>query len=320
MSNKIVVVHKCLDPDSRVAIEKAAAKYGCSVEFYVTEEEAIPHLADADILYGQGNALLAAAPNLKWFCSLSAGVEGYLAPGVIDPEKTLLSSSSGAYGVTISEHIVMVTLMLLRQQMAYNEIIRGRKWVRSLPVRSIRDSRIVILGTGDLGREAARRFTSFNPASVTGVSRSGRSSEKAFDKVLPVSQLDEILPETDILVLCLPRTKETDDLLCGKLSLLPSHAILVNVGRGNVLDEDELMGLLKEGKLGGAALDVFRQEPLPVDSPLFDCPNLLITPHVAGDMSLGYTVRRGVELFLEDLDNYFAGKPLGRQVSWENGY
>ena len=320
MSNKIVVVHKCLDSSSREAIEKAAVKYGCSVEFYVTEEEALPHLADADIIYGQGNALIAAAPNLKWFCSLTAGMEGYLTPGVVDPEKTLLSSSSGSYGVTISEHIIMVTLMLLRQQISYSEIVRSHTWVRDLPIRSIRDSRIVILGTGDLGSQAAERFTSFNPASITGVSRSGRSSEKAFDKVLPIGQLDEILPETDILVLCLPRTAETDDLLKGKLSLLPSHAILVNVGRGNILDEDELMKLLKEEKLGGAALDVFRQEPLPADSPLYNCPNLLITPHIAGNMTLDYTIRRNVELFLEDLDNYFAGKPLARQISWENGY
>ena len=92
------------------------------------------------------------------------------------------------------------------------------------------------------------------------------------------------------------------------------------MGRGNILDEDELMKLLKEEKLGGAALDVFRQEPLPADSPLYNCPNLLITPHIAGNMTLGYTIRRNVELFLEDLDNYFAGKPLARQISWENGY
>ena len=132
--------------------------------------------------------------------------------------------------------------------------------------------------------------------------------------------LDSVLPETDILIISLPGTAETLHMLdTRRLAMLPDHALIVNVGRGAVIDQQALESELRSGRLL-AALDVFEQEPLPDDDPLWTCPNLLITPHIAGNMTLPYTRRRIVELFLEDFENYCAGKPLARQVDLQRGY
>ena len=138
--------------------------------------------------------------------------------------------------------------------------------------------------------------------------------------MLPREALDAVLPQTDILIASLPGTAETRRMLdAAKLALLPDGALLINVGRGSVLDEAALEKELRAGRLQ-AALDVFEHEPLPKDSPLWDCPNLRLTPHVAGNMTLPYTVERIVSMFLEDFENYCAGRPLKRLVAREKGY
>ncbi len=321
MSKKIAVIHKLLLENEREKIREAAKRRGYEVAFYESNQEAMPHLADAEIIYGQGAELIKAAPGLKWLCSLTAGVENYLSPQAGLPEDAILSNSSGAYGVTIAEHIVMVTLMLLRRMPEYTEIVRQKQWVRTLPIHSIRDSRVLILGTGDIGREAARRIRSFTPASITGINRSGLDKSGLFDQVYPSDKVEEVLPLADIVIACLPGTKETGRFLSReRLSLLPEGAFLVNVGRGSALDEEALLDLLRDGHIAGAALDVFDTEPLPADHPFYSCEKVLITPHCSGNMTLPYTVRKSCELFLEDFENYCAGRPLAHAVDRTRGY
>ena len=233
----------------------------------------------------------------------------------------LLTSSSGAYGVTIAEHVVMVTLEMMRRKAEYNEIVRQRSWARGLHVDSIRGSRITLLGTGDIGRECAKRMRSFDPASMTGVNRGGGNPEGLFDRTVTVDRLEEVLPETDLLILSLPATAETKNILdAARLALLPETARLVNVGRGSAVDQQALEKMLREGKLAGAALDVFVQEPIPADDSLWDCPGLLITPHIAGNMTLDYTVEQIVNQFLENLRNYAEGLSLRRLVDRKRAY
>ena len=132
--------------------------------------------------------------------------------------------------------------------------------------------------------------------------------------------LSEVLPKTDILIMALPGTKNTDHIMDERnLRLLKDGALIVNVGRGSLIDEEALLKELKSGRLR-AALDVFEKEPIPVDSDLWDCPNLLITPHVAGDMYLPYTVERIVEMFLEDFRRYIKGEKPVRAVDLRKGY
>ena len=226
----------------------------------------------------------------------------------------------GAYGPAISEHIVMVLLMLLRRMPEYQAALSQGQWPCYTPVRSIAGSRAVLLGTGDVGSHTARRLKALG-ARVTGVCRSGRSAEPAFDRVLPVSRLESALPQADALILALPATPETIGILSReRLALLPPTAYVVNVGRGSAIDQDALVEALRAGRLAGAALDVMTPEPLPAGHPLRTCPNTILTPHVSGNMALGLTCDLDVELFLRELARYAAGEPLANLVDRARGY
>lgn len=318
---KIVCDIRQLTDAHRRAIRRAARARGYDACFPSGEAEALAEARDAEILFSASTRLVKAATGLRWLCVPSAGVEPYLPDAVYGNPGALLSNSSGAYGVTISEHVVMVTLEMMRRRADYARITRERRWQRLLPIRSIRDCRATLLGTGDVGRAVARRLRAFAPASVTGVSQSGHDPEGLFDRALTVDALDEALAETDLLVMSLPGTGETENLMDERrLKLLPEDAYLVNVGRGSTLDQAALVKLMRAGRFAGAALDVFQTEPPPPEDMLWDCPRLLITPHIAGDMALPYTVDRIAALFLEDFENYCAGRPLKRQVNRERGY
>lgn len=320
MSRIICVVNEFITDAHRRQIDAAAEKHGFSVRYYQTKADASGHLADCEVLFGHWRSLLKEAPMLKWYCCSYAGVDPYQPPFRF-PEGVLLTNSSGAYGVTISEHIMMVTLMLQRRMLDYAQIVRDRGWTNDLPVRSIQGSRLTLLGTGDIGTTFAQRAKALCPASVTGVNRSGRVPDPVYDRVVPMAELDHVLPETDILVMSLPSTPETVGILSReRLALLPESAILVNVGRGSAIDQDALMDALNAGRLAGAALDVMTPEPLPADHPLWTTKNLLITPHVAGNMTLGYTCNKTVSMFCDDLENYAEGRPLKHLVDLKRGY
>ena len=320
MSRIICVVNEFITDAHRRQIDAAAEKHGFSVRYYQTKADASGHLADCEVLFGHWRSLLKEAPMLKWYCCSYAGVDPYQPPFRF-PEGVLLTNSSGAYGVTISEHIMMVTLMLQRRMLDYAQIVRDRGWTNDLPVRSIQGSRLTLLGTGDIGTTFAQRAKALCPASVTGVNRSGRVPDPVYDRVMPMAELDRVLPGTDILVMSLPSTPETVGILSReRLALLPESAILVNVGRGSAIDQDALMDELNAGRLAGAALDVMTPEPLPADHPLWTTKNLLITPHVAGNMTLGYTCNKTVSMFCDDLENYAEGRPLKHLVDLKRGY
>ena len=320
MSRQLIVAVHPLTAEHRARIRAAAQARGLTALFFDREEDALPAAEQAEILFTPSPALARSAQRLRWLCTPFAGIDAFTDPTIFAGRNVILSNSSGAYGVAMAEHIVMVTLMLLRRQGEYARITADKGWRRDLAIRSIFGSRITIVGTGDVGAAAARRLRAFSPARLVGVNRRGGNPEGLFDAVLTGDQIEKALPETDLLILCLPGTRDTRQLLTeARLSLLPEGAALVNVGRGSAVDQDALERELLSGRLC-AALDVFQREPLPPDSPLWDCPRLLITPHVAGNMLLPHTVDRVVDLFLEDLDNYCAGRPLLRQVDPARGY
>ncbi len=317
---KITVCMSRLREEHRAKITSEAEAAGYSVAFFDQASQAGASAAESEIILADGDALLAKAEQLKWFCASFAGVDHLLRSPYLKDE-VLLSNSSGAYGVTIAEHIIMVTLMLLRRQMEYTEIVRGHRWDRNLPVRSIHGSRVLIIGTGDIGHETALRLRAFGPACIEGINRSGKGNDDAFDSIQSVENLEAALPEADIVILCIPGTKETRHLLnAERLAMLPAHAMIINVGRGQAIDQKALVGMLTEHRLGGAALDVFEQEPVPPEDPVWTCPGLLVTPHCSGNTSLGYTVDRIVDLFCEDFRRYVQGLPLLRTVNRTLGY
>ena len=316
MDRKLLVDLRELTAAQREAIGAAARERGFAVRFR-NEGDA---LEDAEVYFGADPAILDAAPGLRWMCVPSAGVDRYTAPAAARGN-VVLSNSGGAYGVTIAEHVIMLTLELMRRQPEYMELMRRREWVRDLAVRSIKGSRITLLGTGDLGREIAKRYRAFAPGCIVGVNRRGRAEAGVFDAVYMAAELDAVLPETDLLVMTLPGTPETAGVMNdARLALLPADAFLINVGRGSAIDQAALLRRLREGRMAGAALDVFEREPLPGQDPAWECPGLLITPHVAGNMTLPYTVERIAGLFLEDFARYCDGQPLLRQIDLKQGY
>lgn len=320
MSRKLVIAISALEEAQREDIRQAARDHGFEAFFFENDTQALPCLADAEIIFGSSAALAKNAPVLRWLCTPSAGVNQFLGEGAFASPDAALTNSSGAYGVTIAEHIIMITLEMLRRQLEYSAIVSRREWKRDLPVRSIKNSRVTLLGTGDIGQEAAVRLRAFGPARIVGVNRGGSNPGNLFDAVWKQERIEEVLPQTDILIMSLPGTAATLHMLDEKrLSLLPDGALIINVGRGTAIDQKALEDQLRAGRLF-AALDVFEREPLPAQDSLWDCPNLLITPHTAGNMTLPYTKARIVALFLEDFENYCAGRPLLRQVDLKKGY
>lgn len=318
---KILVINNQLEQKHIDLIKQTAAELGATVNFYKAEADIPESDFDAEIIYGFAPSIVKTSKKLKWLCVPWAGVDSIMTPGYFANEECLLTNSAGAYGVSIAEHMIAVSLVMMRRLNEFMEETQAGQWLSPRAQRSIKDCRITVLGTGDIGTTFAKRAKAFEPAQIIGVCRSGKSSETVYDKVLPVSELDKVLPETDLLAMSLPATPETKGILSReRMALLPEGAYIVNVGRGSAIDEAALADNLESGHLAGAALDVFQTEPLPEGNRLWKTKNLLITPHVAGNMTLPYTKDKNVNMFLEDLRNYKEGRPLKYLVDRRLGY
>ena len=318
---KILVINNQLEQKHLAYIKTTADSLGATVHFYTSDADIPQSDYDADIIYGFAPSIVKTSKTLKWLCVPWAGVDSLMAPDYFANEDCLLTNSAGAYGVSIAEHMIATSLVMMRRLDEFMEETRNGQWLKPRPQKSLKDCRITVLGTGDIGTTFAKRAAAFEPACIVGVCRSGKSSEVVYNKVLPVSELDSILPQTDLLAMSLPSTPETKGILSReRMSLLPEGAYIVNVGRGSAIDEDALADNLESGHIAGAALDVFQTEPLPSSSRLWKTKNLLITPHVAGNMTLAHTRNKNVQMFIEDLHNFVAGKPLHYLVDRKLGY
>ena len=325
MSRDICIFQSFLTPAHKAQITAAAEAAGMTPYFFTKDQfnaarDCVQH---CEVLYAASPDLLRTAPaTLKWYCASSAGVDAYCRDESLFANPNCLLSNSNAYGVTIAEHTVMVTLMLLRQMPAYLDAARAHRWAAPAPVRSIHGCRVTILGTGDLGGNIARRMRGMGAEKIIGLSRSGKAREAGiFDETSPISQLDRLLSDAELLVMALPNTPETVNILNReRIARLPKNAIVINVGRGSALDQAALAEALNTDRIAGAALDVVDPEPLPENDPLWDTKHLILTPHISGNLTLGYTCDRNVELFCEDLANYAAGRPLSHLVDRKRGY
>ena len=318
---KILVINNQLEQKHIELIKNTVSSFGATAAFYKTESEIPESDFDADIIYGFAPSIVKTSKTLKWLCVPWAGVDSLMVPGYFANEECLLTNAAGAYGVSIAEHMIAVSLIMMRRLDEFMAETKNGQWQKPRAQRSLKDCRITVLGTGDIGTTFANRVRAFEPASIVGVCRSGKSSATVYDKVLPVSELDSILPETDLLAMSLPATTETRGILSQKrIALLPHGAYIVNVGRGSAIDEEALADALESEHLAGAALDVFQTEPLPQGNRLWKTKHLVITPHVAGNMTLPYTKDKNVEMFLEDLNNFTKNKALRYLVDRKLGY
>ena len=318
---KILVVNNLLEQNHIDLIKSQAASLGAEVHFYNSDSEIPQSDYNTDIIYGFAPSIVNTSKNLKWLCVPWAGVDSILKPGYFANEDCILTNAAGAYGVSIAEHMIAIALVMMRRLNEFFKETQEGKWLSPRPQKSLKDCRITVLGTGDIGTTFAIRARAFEPKNITGVCRSGINTNKVYDSVIPVTRLDSVLPETDLLAMSLPSTPETQGILSReRIKLLPEGSYIINVGRGSAIDEDALADSLENGHLAGAALDVFKTEPLPQNSRLWNTKNLLITPHVAGNMTIKYTKDKNVDMFLENLKNFVEHKPLHYVVDKKLGY
>lgn len=258
------------------------------------------------------------APALRWVQATSAGIGQFLERTGLDRSGISFTTAAGVHAVPLAEFALTgvlhfakgVPLLLARQ--------RERHWER-YATGSVRGRRAVVVGLGSIGRETCALLAGAG-LEVWGVGRPGRTYDvPAAARLVDTDALDEVLPAADVVVLATPLTGQTRDLLSrSRIGLLPPGAIVVNIARGQVLDEPALVEALEAGRLGGAALDVFTVEPLPVDSPLWGRSDVLVSPHSASTLPSENAAI--VDLFCDNLRRYLDGRPLRNPYRAEDGY
>jgi len=271
-------------------------------------------LDEAEVLFDFGPLelapTLAARPRLRWIQATSAGV-GKLADRVgLTQSSVAVTTASGVHARPLAEFVLLAMLMFGKDVLRLEREQREHRWERFAGEEAAGKT-VCVVGLGKIGREVARLSRALD-ARVVGTVRELRQrtpDDLGVDRLEPTDRLDELLPEADVLVLAVPHTALTDRILdARRLALLKTDAILVNIARGDIVDEAALAEALASGRLRGAALDVFEQEPLPPESPLWDLPNVFVSPHSASTVAAEN--ERIVELFQENIRRYLEGQPL----------
>jgi len=279
-------------------------------------------LAEADVIFGFGlmlpKDLLSRAPNLKWLQLMSAGADR-LRDTEIWQSKLTITGVSGIHAGPIGEFVLGFMLMFAKGLQQCFRMKQNHEWKRYTP-SLLRNKTVGIVGLGHIGNEVARLSKSFG-MTVIATKRSASKAGKAknVDQLLPQTQLKEMLRKSDYIVLSLPWTPETHHIIGeAELRSMKESAYIINVGRGELIDEEILIRVLDEGKIAGAALDVVATEPLPKDSRLWDMDNVILSPHVSGNME-DY-IDKATLLFCDNIRRYLEGKKLRNIVDRKKGY
>lgn len=246
-------------------------------------------------------------PNLKWIHTTSAGVDRL--PQSMKESNVIITNSSGVHPIPISEHVFSFILMFARgMHIAFRNQIEKGEWERNFQkfnAQELPDQTIGIVGYGSIGMEVGRLAKLFRMRVLTVTSKTGN--------------LDEVLKTSDYVINCLPLTPNTRHFFDKKKLLkMKNSAFFINIGRGKTVDEDALIEVLKSGKIAGAGLDVFEEEPLPKTSPLWNLKNVILTPHYSGWTP--HYMDRMIEIFCKNLKAYLKGKKMPNLVDKQKGY
>jgi len=302
------------DADKFAEEIKRLADFPLCISVCKSPAQALEVYAGQAVVFGEPAmiaAVLEKTPEVEWVQSTWAGVTPLVSCKRRD---YVLTGVKGIFGPQMSEYVLGY---LLAHELKFVERMRAqreRDWA-AIPSGVLQGKRLGVMGTGSIGQHLARTAASFG-VSVTGLSRSGVAAPN-FETVRPVDQLYEFLEGIDYLVSTLPQTDATDSLLdAAALAKLPRHAYFINVGRSNVIDDAALIDALRDGGIAGAALDVFDEEPLPHDSPLWDTPNLSVTPHIAAISHPALIT----PIFIDNFRRYLRGHALQYVVDFDAGY
>ena len=258
--------------------------------------------------------LLEQAHSLKWIQTLTAGVDHVLAMNL--PEHVVLYRAPNLHEELVTEHTLALLLSIARKLHVLRDQQREHKWAHPHPFGSIHSKHVLIWGYGNIGRALARVLGVLG-ARVTGVRTTAGMEGDV--RVITTADFQKVLPEVDYLVMVLPSTPETHQVLRKEvLDLLPAHAWVVNVGRGVAVHQPDLLKALEAGRIAGAALDVTSPEPLPEDHPFWDLENVILTPHVASQSDRLQVKMR--EFMLQNLSRLSKGEEMMGRVERTRGY
>lgn len=315
--DKILVNIPATEEHKRM-LEEAAA--GIPIEYTKPKLVNEDVTRDATIIIGNvSHRYVQAAENLKWVQLNSAGNYGFTKPGILKPG-TLLTNATGAYGLAISEHMIGMILMLIKNLNKYHGNQKQHIWHNEGRVSSIYGAKTLVVGLGDIGSEFAKRMNALG-SEVYGIRRHKTEKPDYLAGLYQLDALDELLPQMDFVAVTLPAYQETEGLFTReRMMKMKQSGILINVGRGTLVDNTALAELLNDGRLGGALIDVTDPEPLPEDHPLWDAANAIITPHVSGGFQLPETLTRIVKIACENLVRFRNGEKLRNLVDFETGY
>ena len=274
--------------------------------------------------------ILYRAPFLRWVHSATAGVERVLTPASRS-RGLVITNARGVFSRPIAEYVMLMILAVSRRLPQLMELQAERTW-QPLEARELRDVTVGIVGLGSIGRGVGALATAFGCRVIATRRRPEAGSHAPdgagdepylgsamLDRVLPPERLPELLAESDFVVLAAPLTPDTQGLIAdAAIALMKPGAWVINVARGELIDERALARALRDGRIGGAVLDTFREEPLPPTSTLYDLPNVILTPHTS--WSSTRVLDRSVDLFCVNLRRYAAGRPLVNVVDPDAGY
>ena len=291
----------------------------------VSQADVDGHAVDAEVVYGYLNAeQFESATSLRWLQVLGAGVEGVFSgiPALASSD-VVLTNGRGAGAPMIGEHAVALILALARQLPRFEQDKRDRRWDTEDAFESVEyagDKTVGIIGFGKSGRETGWRCKALG-MSVLALDRHPVDGDPIVEQVWTIDRLPELLGRADYVVVTVPQTPETVDLIGDReLRQMKRSARLIVTSRGRIINQGALVQALKEGVIAGAGLDTVDEEPLPAEDELWSLPNVIITPHIAGNAEPELLERRTFAIFAENLRRYLAGQPLVNVVDKRLGY
>jgi phosphoglycerate dehydrogenase-like enzyme len=294
---------------------------GCELRFITSREQLATEAADADVVFAWEprrdwiEACWGWSPRLRWIAAASAGVDYLMFPALVLSD-VVVTNSAGIFNDAMAEYALALVSAVCTDLPTTLRLQARREWVHR-DTRRLAGSQVLVLGAGGIGRAIARLFNSVG-ARASCVARTRRPDTQV-GTIAGLAELPALLPAADFVVLALPLTGTTRGIIgAAELGLMRPDAWLVNLGRGDLVAESALVDALTSEAIGGAALDVFTQEPLPAAAPLWDLPNVIVSPHMSGD-SRGWD-KSLTSLFLAQLRRYRAGQPLTNVVDKDLGF
>ena len=277
-------------------------------------------LARAEVLMNYGDkSQIAPAKNVRYIHTISAGIDGYIdevdrCHGSALP----VTNGAGVYSDAVGEHVIALLLAVVHGIVPSVRNMAEKQWPAIPMLGNVNGKTIAVLGTGDIGNNAARICAAMG-ARVLGFKLHACEPFPPYSEIYTGEDgLDALLPQADAVLVCLPGSPFTKDMLdARRIGLMKAGSVLVNIGRGSIVNTEALMEALRSGHIAAAGLDVTDPEPLPPDHPLWTCPNVLITPHISG---LGASKQKHAEWFAENLRAYLEGRPQPGAVNREMKY